>query len=93
MQGLTNFERREYCYEEGCARGADGFRIGNLWSSQLTPGAVKQLPGVSRFYQQIVGFPSFARLSFEDRLACTPNETHRVPSGPRSKVSNSLSLY
>jgi hypothetical protein len=22
MQGFTNFERREYCYEEGCARGA-----------------------------------------------------------------------
>ena len=25
MQGFTNFERREYCYEEGCARGADLF--------------------------------------------------------------------
>ena len=37
-------------------------------SHQLTPGAVKQLPGVSRFYQQINGFPSFARLSFEESL-------------------------
>jgi hypothetical protein len=24
MQGFTNFERREYCYEEGCARGGLG---------------------------------------------------------------------
>ncbi len=38
---------------------ADGFRIGNLCSNQLTPGAVKQFPRVFRFYQQIVGFLSF----------------------------------
>ena len=76
MKGFTNFERGEYCYEEGCARGADGFRIGNLCSNQLTPGAVKQFPGVSHFYQQIVGLLSFSDSLFRRGY---PPHTERNP--------------
>ncbi len=63
MQGFTA-DPLARVFEEGPAGGANGFRIGNLSSNQLTPGAVKQFPGVFRFYQENVGFLRFADSPF-----------------------------